>query len=258
MPLVDTHCHLDFPDFSADREQIVASCLKLGIEKIIMPGVYHFDWNRLIDFHLRFPSLYAAFGIHPCYLEGLDQPILDSLESAVQAYSQLVAIGETGLDFYLTRDNEAWQRQFFEGQIEIAARFKLPLILHVRKAHDQVIGLLKSKKFIWGGVVHCYSGSLQQANRYLDLGFKLGIGGVVTYSRAKRLRQIVHDLPLESFVLETDAPDIPVFGKAKQRNRPENLIEIFQAFSSLRPEPVSELETHLYRNSLQLFPRMAT
>lgn len=219
-----------------------------------MPGVYDQDWNRLIDYSLRYPSLYPAFGIHPCYLDGLDRSRLDSLEAAVRKHSRIVAIGETGLDYYITGYNEAWQRFFFETQIEIAARFNLPLILHVRKAHDQVAAIIKSKKFDRGGVVHCYSGSLQQAKRYLDLGFKLGIGGVVTYKRSTRLQQIVRELPVQSFVLETDAPDIPVFGKEKQRNSPENLIEIFRAFSALRKEPAAELKTQLYQNSLQLFP----
>jgi TatD DNase family protein len=171
-------------------------------------------------------------------------------------HSQTVAVGEVGLDFFIRDYDKAKQCLFFETQVECAKTSKLPLILHVRKAHDQVSSMLKKKNFHHGGVVHCYSGSYQQATRYLDLGFKLGIGGVVTYPRSTRLHKLVKDLPLDSFVLETDAPDIPPLGKERQRNRPDYLPEIFKAFADLRNEALEEISEQVYHNTTSLFSKL--
>ncbi len=256
MKLIDTHCHLDFPDFHADREQIIHSCLNLGIKKLIIPGVCQRDWPNVIKVYNSYSEIYPALGIHPCFTNNHDDSSIFALENILKNQPQVIAIGEAGLDFFIKDYNETRQRFFFESQIELANHLKLPLILHVRKAHDQVTSTIKNNNFTEGGIIHCYSGSSQQAKRYLDFGFKLGIGGVITYPRSTRLHKIVRDLPLESFVLETDAPDIPPLGKEKERNSPEYLVEIFQAFANLRNESTTQVEDQLFTNTIELFQKL--
>lgn len=253
MTLIDTHCHLDFPEFDADRELILQRSHARGIEKMILSGVLADGWSRLIDLSKRYPQLYAAPGLHPNFLDQGDPADLERLDHFISNGLPLVAIGETGLDFYCKKDDYSDQYCYFEMQIELAARHQLPLILHVRKAHDQVARLLKQKRFSNGGVVHCYSGSLQQAQRYLDMGFKLGIGGVVTFPGSHRLHRIVSGLPLSSFVLETDAPDIPPYGRTGERNSPEYLTDIFHGFCQYRDEEEDQLREALYQNTIALF-----
>ena len=256
MAFIDSHCHLDFPMFDHDREQIMACCRDLSIDKLIMPGVYREDWSRLLDFCRKYDQLFVALGLHPCYLDLADESYLPELDDLLQKNPQVVAIGEIGLDFFEKGYDETRQRLFFQQQVQLAGYHKRPLILHVRKAHDQVASILKQLKFDQGGVVHCYSGSLQQAKKYLDLGFRLGIGGVITYPRSARLQKIVASLPLSSFLLETDAPDIPTSGHQRERNSPVYLIEIFNALADKRSEQPGELEAQLYHNTMATFERL--
>ncbi len=256
MPLIDTHCHLDFPDFDEDRNQLLQNCRELGIRQLIIPGVCQKDWQRVINMADNESCLFPALGIHPCFVEEHGESSLELLKSFLFNQPRVLAVGETGLDFFIKDYNESRQRFFFEQQVETAKVAARPLILHVRKAHDQVSSTLKKTGFNHRGIVHCYSGSYQQASRYLDLGFKLGIGGVITYPRSTRLHKIVRDLPLDSFVLETDAPDIPPFGKEKQRNSPESLTRIFDSFTEFRKESKSKVMDTLLDNTISLFPEL--
>jgi len=257
MYLIDTHCHLDDPVFDPDRETMLRSCLEKGVKQLIVPGVVASGWERLFRICGESADIYAAPGLHPCFISNHRTEQLTDLINLVRQFrNKVVAIGECGLDLYADGDEFEIQREFFSLQIEMAVQLNLPLILHGRKAHDQILKIIKEKKFTGGGTVHCYSGSLQQAERYLDFGFKLGIGGVVTYERSHKLHRTVSSLPLSAFVLETDAPDIPVSGRQKTRNSPEYLPEIFQAFLNHREESEEETMNQLYSNTLELFPAL--
>jgi TatD DNase family protein len=256
MELIDTHCHLDIREFDEDRLSILDNCNQLGIKGMIMPGIVQSGWHHLLQLSTDHQQLFAAPGLHPCFLENVSADALSKLESLLQKSRLVVAVGEIGMDFHMDGFDEEKQKLYFREQVNLAANANLPLILHVRKAHDQVISILKRMHFSQGGVVHCYSGSLQQATNYLSLGFKIGIGGVVTYPRSARLRKIAGRLPLDSFVLETDAPDIPVCGQEKERNRPENLIKILDAFSERRSESRDAVIEQLHKTTLDLFPRI--
>ncbi|MCG8338851.1 MAG: TatD family hydrolase [Proteobacteria bacterium] len=256
MRLIDTHCHLDFPAFDADRHQLLQNCQKLGIYKLIIPGVCQKNWQRVIDLSHDQKWLYPALGIHPCFVDEHGESSITELKDFILKQPRVLAVGETGLDFFMKGYNEPQQRFFFEQQVDLANTLNRPLILHVRKAHDQVASTLKKKGFVYRGIVHCYSGSYQQAGRYLDLGFKLGIGGVVTYPRSTRLHKIVRELPLDSFVLETDAPDIPPLGKERQRNSPEYLTRVFDSFTEFRNESKSKVMDTLLQNTISLFPEL--
>jgi len=257
MDFIDTHCHLDSNVFDKDRGEILQKCQTINISKLILPGVDRMGWQGLVDLCNHESGLYAALGLHPCFLDDLKTDDFAVLEKLVAEHQdRVLAIGETGLDFFIKNYNETKQTECFEKQVKIAKKMERPLILHVRKAHDQVAKILRKNSFTHKGIVHCYSGSKQQAKKYLELGFKLGIGGVITYDRSHRLQRIVSDLPLTCFVLETDAPDIPVCGKEGHRNSPEYIPEIFQSFVKYRTESAEEINKQLYLNTIDLFPHL--
>ncbi len=220
--LIDTHCHLDFPVFEPQIDDILLQCQHLNISRIIVPGVIAADFDRVRALCSRNPLLEPALGLHPCFMEHHSRDSLQQLELMLDC-CQVVAIGEIGLDLFHSSDDLEEQRNLLMAQLAIASEARLPVILHVRKAHDQVQQCLRKTGFQFGGVVHAYSGSLQQAQKYQELGFKLGIGGGATYNRARRLHKIIKSLPAESFVLETDAPDIPPCFAREQVNSPVNL-----------------------------------
>ena len=258
LPYIDTHCHLDFEPFASELEELIRRCHGEKVTGFILPGVTCERWDHLLDLGLQFKEMAVAPGLHPCFVEHHQDSHLKELHSLLEHHRKdITAVGEVGLDFYIKSPDRQRQMVFFEAQVVMADKFVLPLLLHVRKAHDEVLQTIRRLKFTRGGIVHCYSGSLQQAERYLELGFKLGIGGVITYGNAHRLQKIVRSLPLSAFVLETDAPDIPPAGSLSPINTPENLPEICRALSRYRDEPSEEVVNRLYSNTLELFPQLA-
>ncbi len=239
MELIDTHCHLDFKQYFQPFEMAMARAKAAGISKIIVPGVTRAEWGRLTQLCDSRYGLFGAPGLHPLYLAHHRPHHLQELEELVQrcGADRPVAIGEIGLDYYVDTIDKTAQQQLFEQQLKIAATAGLPVLLHVRKAHDQVLATLRRKHFSCGGIVHAYNGSLQQAEHYIKLGFAIGICGTVTYDRAKRIRKVAGQLPREALVLETDAPDIPPARHRNESNQPEYLVEVLDALAMLRKEP---------------------
>jgi TatD DNase family protein len=239
--LIDSHCHLDFSCFDYDRTSILNNCEKLAINTIVIPGVSFNQWQKQIDLCHQYPQLRFALGLHPYFLNSFEPAHLVSLSQLLEQHqNKVLALGEIGLDKHIEVD---WQLQIqvFTQQLVIAKEHLLPVILHHRNSHNELIQILKTQKFTQGGIVHAFSGSLQQAHTYIELGFKIGIGGGITYSRANKTRKAIAQLPLSSLVLETDAPDMPLLGKQGQRNSPENLPEIFDSLLDLRNEPREEI-----------------
>ncbi|WP_455232178.1 TatD family hydrolase [Geopseudomonas aromaticivorans] len=256
MRLIDTHTHLDFPDFDADRAAVLARCRALGVEKLVVLGVYQANWQRLWDLVEGEDGLYAAFGLHPIYLEQHRPEHLLELRGWLErlaGHRKLCALGEFGLDWYVPELDHERQQALFEAQLQLAAEFELPALLHVRRAHAQTIATLKRYRLQRAGIVHAFSGSLEEATEYLKLGFKLGLGGAATWPQANRLRKVVRQLPLESIVLETDAPDMAPSMHANLRNSPEHLPQICQVLAELRGVTAEELAAASSRNASQLF-----
>ncbi len=254
--LIDTHTHLDFPDFDADRPAVLARCRALGVEKLVVLGVYQGNWQRLWDLVEAEDGLYAAFGLHPVYLEQHRPEHLLELRGWLERLagnSKLCALGEFGLDWYVPELDHARQQTLFEAQLQLAAEFELPALLHVRRAHAQAIATLKRYRLKRAGIVHAFSGSLEEAREYLKLGFKLGLGGAATWPQAHRLRELVAQLPLEAMVLETDAPDMAPAMHANARNSPEYLAEICQVLAELRGVTAEELASASSHNARALF-----
>ncbi|MBX8489518.1 TatD family hydrolase [Pseudomonas cichorii] len=254
--LIDTHTHLDFPDFDDDRQQVLDKCRTLGVERMVVLGVYQRNWQRLWDLTLEHPALYAAFGLHPVYIDEHRPEHLTELGDWLnrhKGHPQLCAVGEIGLDYYVENPDRQNQQQVFEAQLQLAADFDLPALLHVRRSHADVIATLKRHRLRRSGIIHAFAGSREEAREYIRLGFKLGLGGAATWPQALRMHRIIAELPLESIVLETDSPDMAPAMYPNQRNSPQHLPDISRALAGLlkvSPEDLAQVST---RNACELF-----
>ena len=254
-PLIDSHCHLDFPEFNPDRQQVISAAFEQGIEAICIPGTESRRWQPLLQMCTETTKpvrLYAALGIHPWFIDQHKPDDLQQLVKLLETKQYIVAVGEIGLDFALQTVSQKAQEFWFTEQLELARQFGKPVILHARKAHDLILKQLRQKPVKRGGIVHAFSGSEQQAYQYIEQGFCLGFGGGITYPRAKKTRALAASLPLSSLVLETDAPDMPLCGFQGQRNEPAQLTEVLKCLAELRPEPLAEIAGATRRNTLQI------
>lgn len=226
MNLIDSHCHLDATAFDTDRIDVLARCRASGIEAIVVPGVRRPDFPTLKAVCASSPMLHAAYGLHPLFLAHHRPEDIDALRDWL-AREKPVAVGEIGLDWHTGDEGREHQQALFEKQLALAREFDLPVILHVRGAHDTVLSTLRRFRLPRGGICHAYSGSLEQARQYIGLGFLLGFGGAAVSSRASRLHRLLRELPRSTLALETDAPDMPpAFLARGTRNSPEYLPRI--------------------------------
>lgn len=249
MILIDTHCHIDVQDFDADRDRILAHCQTLGIQRILVPGYVAAQWPMLRQVCGQYSWLLPAPGLHPMYTEQHQPAQLKTLELWA-AEGRLTAIGEIGLDAFIPHPDHQAQLFYLQAQLALARQARLPVVLHIRKAHDQVIALLRRQRFDQGGIAHAFNGSRQQAERLIELGFKIGVCATLTYPRATRIRALLGALPLSALVLETDAPDLPGILHRGTRNSPEFLPEILVALAELRALPAHEIARHTTANAL--------
>ena len=253
MQLIDTHCHLDFPIFDPDREVLLAQWRQLGVGEYIIPAVGEENWTRVMALADRHPGIRYGLGIHPWYVGAQTEGVLARLERLLASRPKgLVAIGECGLDLRSHVPQEG-QLELFEAQIRLAMSYELPLIVHSVRANDTVAKTLRRLKPARGGVIHAFGGSLQQANAFWQLGFRLGIGGVISYERANKTREAIRDMPLEALLLETDSPDMPLQGQ-EGPNTPASLPLIAQLLAELRGESLEDVISVLHESALQTFP----
>ncbi|GMR15806.1 MAG: TatD family hydrolase [Gammaproteobacteria bacterium] len=247
MEIIDTHCHLDTADFDADRNDILNHCYSLGIKRIVVPAIEAKTWFKVLELCETEKGLYPALGLHPVFLEQHQTDDINKLEKLLETESP-VAIGEIGLDFYVKELDQQQQLHLFEAQLLIAKNSNLPVILHVRKAHDQVLQLLKKYR-VNGGFCHAFNGSMQQADKYIELGFKLGFGGTLTYDNSRKIHKLAKELPLEFIVLETDAPDMVVESHRGERNSPEYIVDALAALAKIRNEGIEFIAQQTTRNA---------
>lgn len=232
MKLFDSHSHFDAAEFDADRTQALARARAAGVTQQLVPAVDFAGWTKLKAICAGEAGLYPSYGLHPMYLERHRPEHLDALPGWIER-EKPCAVGEFGLDFFVEGLDADAQRGYFRRQLEIARDFDLPVVLHARRSVDEVIAAIRKLGRL-RGVVHSYSGSEEQARQLFQLGFCLGIGGPVTFDRAKRLRRIVGSMPLEFLLLETDSPDQPGAGHRGERNEPARLVEVLETVSALR------------------------
>jgi len=261
MMLIDTHCHLDAAEFDADRDIVAGQAMQKGICGIVVPAVARDNFDNVIALCARYQNCAYALGIHPMYVDVSRLDDLETLEQYVRDNNP-VAIGEIGLDYFLTNprtnpDNIERQHTFFVEQLRIARQHQLPVVLHVRNAIDDILKQLRKYKLA-GGIAHAFNGSFQQAQQFIDLGFKLGFGGAMTYSRALKIRELAVKLPLDAIVLETDAPDIPPEWVGRGgRNSPLELPGIAQVLAELKQVNVAQVVDITSANALKVLPKIA-
>ena len=252
MHLFDTHCHLDVAPIYEQLARVLAQARAVGIRDFVLPGVDREGWEQLMRVRDSEPGVHAAPGLHPMYLRHHHPADLDVLKVLADS-GRIVAIGEIGLDYFVEDIDRQAQQQLFESQLEIAVQAQLPVLLHARKAHDQVLATLRRKRFPHGGIVHAFSGSYQQALAYIKLGFAIGVGGVITYDRARKVRKNCIELPEEWLVLETDAPDIIVAGHREEPcNLPEYLPDILATLADLRNEAPETTAAYTTQNARRI------
>lgn len=250
-PLVDTHCHLDGPEFAADRDAVIARARAAGVAHQVIPAIDRDSWDAIEALTATHRDLHPAYGLHPMLVDRHRPEHLDELEAWIER-TRPVAVGECGLDFYIEGLDPDAQRRVFVRQLEIARDADLPVIVHARRAVEEVTSALKRIGHL-RGVVHSFSGSEEQARQLFALGFHVGLGGPITYERARRLRRVVATMPIEFLLLETDAPDQPLEGRQGQRNEPARVREVLGAIATLRGEPEEDIATATTANACRLF-----
>ncbi len=292
MQFTDSHCHLDFTEFADQITQLLTQCLNHNINRIVVPAVNPEHWQRVLSLaqqsdHSRKNNTHrkntykkstqveinCCLGIHPWFLILKDKLAPKNLEVAFyqqklsdlvnQNRTNIVAIGECGIDVFKAKkntqseqalaENIQLQQDFFDMQLSLAKTHNLPVVVHHCQSHHYILSQLKQHKLAKAGVIHAFSGSYQQAKAYVDLGFKLGIGGTITYPRAKKTINAIKRLPLSSLLLETDAPAMPLLGQQGNINSPLNIVKIFQALTAIRSESVEEIAAQIEINIEQLF-----
>jgi len=254
--LIDTHCHLDASEFTEMPTELVTNAAKVGVRQIVVPTVARHNFSTVLQICAENKSCFPALGIHPLFTATAEPDDLILLRAHLAA-QRPVAIGEIGLDFFIENFDVARQEYYFIEQLKLAREFELPVLLHSRRALDNCLKYLRRYP-VCGGIAHAFNGSRQQADELIKLGFKLGFGGALTYSRATHLRELASTLPLSSIVLETDAPDMPPnFLEKGELNKPEYLPKIAQLLADLRGVSLLELGEMTSQNARAVLPRLA-
>jgi TatD DNase family protein len=261
---IDTHCHLDAPEFSSSLDSIIESAKEKKVSAILLPAVKAGDFHdvRLLatQYGNEIPGLVYTLGIHPLYTNQALESDLNLLERQISealADARFVGVGEIGLDYFVEDLDPHQQEHFFHAQLDLAEQFQLPVILHVRRSQDAILKALRRRK-IPGGIAHAFNGSFQQAKQLIELGFKLGFGGAATYERALQIRRLLKELPIESIVTETDAPDIPPAWLRAENltfNEPAFLPRIAQELAAIRGVSDGEFASAVWCNAMQVLPR---
>lgn len=249
--LYDSHCHLDASEFDPDRDQVLARARAAGVTRQLVPAVDRASWPKIRSLCAADPGLRPAYGLHPMFLDRHQPGDLEELAEWL-AREHPAAVGECGLDFFVEGLDPEAQRSYFQRQLELAREFDLPVVLHARRAVDEVIASLRRVGSL-RGVVHSWSGSEEQARQLFGLGFHLGIGGPVTFERAQRLRRTVATMPLEWLLLETDAPDQPDAAHRGERNEPARLPNVLAVVAELRGQDPAEIAAATSANAERLF-----
>ena len=269
--LIDSHCHLDFAVFDNDRTDVITRANAEGVEHFIVLGVSVEQWSKVLELTQQYPQVSGTVGIHPYYLDAYK--VLSSAKRAKQLNDDLSllfesgqepwvrGIGECGIDGFVAKQHEnestgldiAFQQRLFEQHIEIANHLKKPLVVHHRQSHHLILQSFKRCKPLYGGIVHAFSGSQNDAEKYIEHGFLLGCGGTITYERAQKTRQVMAEVDLSHVALETDSPDMPLCGMQGQRNEPKNVALVASELAVLKKLDVEQIAQQTTENVQRLF-----
>lgn len=248
---IDSHSHLDFSAFDDDRSDALHRAQEKGVVKIVVSATVANRWNLIKVLADKNPMILPAYGLHPMFMGEHKEADLDQLKHWL-ATENAVAIGEIGLDYFIPDPDKKSQLDLFCAQLDIATEFNLPVIIHARKSLDIVLREIRKRPALRGSI-HSFSGSEQQAKQLIDLGFYLGFGGPITYTRAKKLRRLISLLPLDAILLETDAPDQPDCLHCGERNEPAFLPLIAKEIAEIRHIDLEEVSRQAFKNTKTLF-----
>lgn len=261
---IDTHCHLDAPEFASSLPAILSAAKEQNVQAILLPAVKAADCRSVKELATQYaneiPGLVYTLGIHPLYSNQAQEGDIAILEEQItQSLSdpRFVGVGEIGLDYFVEGLDPHKQEHFFHTQLDLAQKFQLPVVLHVRRSQDAILKALRRRN-ISGGIAHAFNGSFQQAEQFIELGFKLGFGGAATYERALQIRRLLAELPTDSIVTETDSPDIPPAWLREEGitfNEPAFLPRIAKTMASIRGMNESEFASAVWGNAMNALPR---
>ena len=253
---IDSHCHMDDVLLGQNFEEVISASVAESVEHIIIPAVSKDNFDKVIKVASKYKQCSYALGFHPMHLDKFEGADLKLLEYYL-LNNDSVAVGEIGLDLFIRKDNQSIQEDVFLAQLKIAKEFDLPVIMHVRGAIDLVLKNLRKIK-VRGGIAHAFNGSFQQAHQLIELGFKLGFGGAMTYPRAKHIQALAKELPIEAIVLETDSPDMsPAWLVNGENNQPKELNKIAEFFCHLRGLEPSKTADIIRNNTIEAIPKLA-
>ena len=254
MKLIDTHCHLNDEKLYQDLDNVISRALQTGVEKMIVPGWDKESSKLAIKIAEQYPFVYACVGVHPENIEGLDEKTLLEILN-LYSHPKVVAIGEIGLDYHWTKDQKEREKQkeIFIKQIEFANKVGLPVSIHNRDAFQDILEILKAHKPLHGGVMHCYSGSVENLRDVINLDLHIGLDGPVTFTNAKTPKEVAAEVPLDRLVLETDCPYLSPHPLRGTINEPANLILIADEIAKIRDMSKKHLLEVIYDNSCRLF-----
>ena len=261
---VDTHCHVDAPEFKDTLKEMMARASSEGVQAILLPTVKASDWDQaqslVNQYSKQISGLVYTLGIHPLYINQAQDSDIDFLKIQIEKSlddPRFVGVGEIGLDYFVQGLDPQRQEHFFHAQLDLAEQFQLPVILHVRRSQDAILKALRKRK-VPSGIAHAFNGSHQQAEQFIELGFKLGFGGAATYDRALQIRRLLQEMPLECIVTETDSPDIlPAWLKEEggQFNEPALLSRIAKQLAQIRGVSDEVFASVVWQNAMQALPR---
>jgi len=264
---IDTHCHLDAPEFKVCLPEIITNAKQQGVGAILLPTVQASDWDQAKNLvnqnNKNIPGLVYTLGIHPLYINQAQESDIDLLKRQIEQSLQdprFVGVGEIGLDYFVEGLDPQRQAYFFHAQLDLAEQFQLPVIMHVRRSQDAILKALR-KRSVPSGIAHAFNGSHQQAEQFIGLGFKLGFGGAATYDRALQIRRLLHDLPLDCIVTETDSPDIPpawLKEEGGKLNEPALLPRIAKQLAGIRDISEEIFSVAVWQNAMQALPRWSS
>ncbi len=254
MVFIETHTHLYAEEFDQDRVEVVNRAIEAGVKKFFLPAIEADDIQRMYDLQEAFPNhMYLMAGLHPVSVKENYKEELTVVEEQLKSDKKFYAIGEIGIDLHWDQSTLAWQQDAFRAQIKLAKQNQLPIVIHCRDAFDEVFEILEEEK---GedlyGIFHCFTGNLEQAQRAISLGMKLGIGGVVTFKNGK-IDRFLNQVPLTELVLETDSPYLAPTPYRGKRNESSYLIKVAEKLASIYEVGLDEVATVTTQNAQSVF-----
>lgn len=250
--IFDTHAHYDDRQFEEDRAELLGSMQEQGVGMIVDAGSDIASWDKIGQLTEQYPFIYGAIGVHPDEVGELDEEKMQRMEKLLSG-EKMVAVGEIGLDYYWDKEKCDLQKKWFIRQLELARQLDLPVIIHSREAAADTMEIMKQHAKGLDGVIHCFSYSLEQAKEYVNMGFYLGIGGVVTFKNGKKLKEVVGKIPLESLVLETDSPYLAPVPHRGKRNNSQNLVYVAEEIAALKGVSYEEVVRQTTENAKKLY-----